>query len=154
MIMRSVLVLALAILPAVLAGCGNAAGRFPVSGKVTYQGEPAAGAVVYFHRQMEPGSPSESIMYGIVEDDGSFQLTSDDLGNGARPGSYIVLVEWRDGSGDRVERANAQGQGQAGEAQFASEVAPIGSKAGTSTSASPCSTPRSRPSPTSSPPSN
>ena len=31
-------------------GCGNPAGLFPVSGKVLYKGEPASGAVVYFHR--------------------------------------------------------------------------------------------------------
>lgn len=116
MLRRSVLVMAVAMASAALAGCGNSAGLFPVSGKVVYRGEPAAGAVVYFHRQMEPGSPSESIPYGIVEDDGSFLLTSDDIGNGARPGSYIVLVEWRDGSGDRVDVPTVQGQGQAGEA--------------------------------------
>jgi hypothetical protein len=75
-----------------------------------YRGEPAAGAVVYFHRQMEPGSPSESVPYGIVEDDGSFRLASDDLGNGARPGAYTVLVEWRDGSGDRVDAPTRKGR--------------------------------------------
>ena len=110
MLRRSVLVMAVAMASAALAGCGNSAGLFPVSGKVVYRGEPAAGAVVYFHRQMEPGSPSESIPYGIVEDDGSFLLTSDDIGNGARPGSYIVLVEWRDGSGDRVDVPTRKGK--------------------------------------------
>jgi len=110
MLKRSVLMMAGAMVAAALAGCGNSAGRFPVSGKVVYRGEPAAGAVVYFHRQMEPGSPSESIPYGIVEDDGSFQLASDDIGNGARPGSYLVLVEWRDGSGDRVDVKTRKGK--------------------------------------------
>ena len=40
----------------VAGGCGSPAGLVPVSGKVLYRGEPAAGAVVYFHRQAEPGS--------------------------------------------------------------------------------------------------
>jgi hypothetical protein len=109
---RSFLVMAVAMSSTALAGCGNPAGFYPVSGKVTYRGEPAAGAVVYFHRQMEPGSKSESIPYGIVEDDGSFELASDDIGNGARPGPYLVLVEWRDGSGDRVDVKTRKGKPQ------------------------------------------
>ena len=110
MLERSILVLAVAMSSAALSGCGNTTGPVPVSGKVLYRGEPAAGAVVYFHRLMEPGSPIESIPYGIVEDDGSFQLASDNLGNGARPGSYNVLVEWRDGSGDRVVLTSSKGK--------------------------------------------
>jgi hypothetical protein len=83
-------------------GCGSPAGLVPVSGKVLYRGEPAAGAVVYFHRQAEPGSANDPIPYGIVEDDGRYSLSTDGLGNGARPGTYTVLVEWRDGKGDGV----------------------------------------------------
>lgn len=81
-------------------GCGSPAGLVPVSGKVLYRGEPAAGAVVYFHRQAEPGSPGGAIPFGIVEDDGTFSLSTEGLGNGARPGQYTVLVEWRDEKGD------------------------------------------------------
>ena len=110
MLKRLVLVMAAATSSAALAGCGNPAGLFPVSGKVLYRGEPTAGAVVYFHRQAKPGDPSRPIPYGIVEDDGRFELTSDDLGNGALPGSYVVLVEWRDNSGDRVEVTTSKGK--------------------------------------------
>jgi hypothetical protein len=110
MLKRMVLVMAVATSSSALAGCGKPAGLFPVSGKVLYRGEPAAGAVVYFHRKIEPGSSSGPIPSGIVENDGSFQLTSDDLGNGAKPGSYIVLVEWRDNSGDRVEVTTSKGK--------------------------------------------
>jgi hypothetical protein len=91
-------------------GCGNAVGLVPVSGKVNYHGEPAAGAVVYFHRQAEPGSPSSPIPFGVVEDDGTFSLSTDGLGNGARPGSYSVLVEWRDEKGDGVAPVPARGR--------------------------------------------
>jgi hypothetical protein len=112
MLRRFVLAVAVAMSSAALAGCGNSAGLFPVSGKVLYRGEPAAGAVVYFHRQAKPGSASQTIPYGIVEDDGSFEVTSDDLGNGASPGSYIVLVEWRDYSGDNVTVTPSKGKGK------------------------------------------
>jgi hypothetical protein len=110
MLKRLVLVMAVAISSAALAGCGNTAGFFPVSGKVLYRGEPATGAVVYFHRHANPGAPNEPIHYGIVEDDGRFVLTSDDMGDGARPGSYTVLVEWRDNSGDRVVVTTSKGK--------------------------------------------
>jgi hypothetical protein len=93
----------------VAGGCGSPAGLVPVSGKVLYRGQPASGAVVYFHRQSEPGSASDLIPFGIVEDDGSFSLTTDGLGRGARPGAYSVLVEWRDEKGDGVVPVKARG---------------------------------------------
>ena len=81
----------------VAGGCGGPAGLVPVSGKVLYRGDPAAGAVVYFHRQVEPGSSSTPIPYGIVEDDGSYLARRPRAwADGARPGAYTVLVEWRD----------------------------------------------------------
>ena len=93
----------------VAAGCGSPAGLVPVSGKVLYRGEPAAGAVVYFHRTAEPGSASTPIPYGIVEDDGTYSLATEGLGSGARPGTYSVLVEWRDLKGDGVTQVKARG---------------------------------------------
>ncbi len=110
MLKRFVFVMAVSVVAVVAAGCGNTAGFFPVSGKVLYRGEPAKGAVVYFHRQASSGAPNEPVHYGFVEDDGSFALTSDDMGDGARPGSYTVLVEWRDGSGDRVVVTTSKGK--------------------------------------------
>ncbi len=47
---------------------------------------------------------------GVVQDDGSFSLSSSDLGSGALPGSYAVLVEWRDGKADGVVPVNAKGR--------------------------------------------
>jgi hypothetical protein len=78
------------------AGCGNPAGLFPVSGKVLYKGEPASGAVVYFHREGGAEVARQPIPTGIVEDDGRFDLISDTLGNGALPGTYAVLVQWKE----------------------------------------------------------
>ena len=74
-----------------VAGCGNPAGLVPVSGKVLYHGEPAAGSVVYFHRERKAGDADLPIPFGVVEDDGSFNLTSDNLGYGALPGMYSRL---------------------------------------------------------------
>jgi hypothetical protein len=89
-------------------GCGSPAGLVPVTGKVLYRGEPAAGAVVYFHPQAKPGSAAGAIPYGIVEDDGTYSLETEGLGNGARPGAYNVLVEWRE-KGDGVTPVKSRG---------------------------------------------
>ena len=72
--------------------------------------KPATGAVVYFHRQGEPGTQRELVPFGIVQDDGRFSLSSNDLGNGALPGSYAVLVEWRDGKASGVVPVKGKGQ--------------------------------------------
>jgi hypothetical protein len=102
MIKRWLLMLAAVIGSLVQVGCGNPPGLYPVYGKVLHKGEPAAGAVVYFHHEGPGASAAAAIPFGIVEDDGSFNLTCDNQGNGCPPGKYAVLVEWRDGTGDGV----------------------------------------------------
>ncbi len=96
--------LATCALAAVLAGCGESNGLFPVYGKVNYKGEPAAGATVYFHRT-GPGTPGGEVARGEVQADGSFSLESGDSAWGALPGQYAVLVEWRQGP-PRTHRAD------------------------------------------------
>lgn len=71
--------------------CSNTPLR-PVSGKVTYNGAPAAGATVCFQRHADV---SEHIIMGTVQDDGSFELTCGSLGKGAPPGEYDVLIVWK-----------------------------------------------------------
>jgi hypothetical protein len=85
-------------------GCGSPAGLVSVSGKVLYHGDPAAGAVIYFHREGAPADPHQPIPFGIVEDDGSFDLTSDGVGDGCPPGKYAVLVEWKGKPGPEAEQ--------------------------------------------------
>jgi hypothetical protein len=109
-IKRMVLVLTVASGSMAASGCGPPPGFSPVSGKVLYRGEPASGAVVYFHRAADPAATGQPIPSAIVEDDGSFSLTSDGVGSGARPGSYSVLVEWRDGAGDGVVPVKGRGR--------------------------------------------
>jgi hypothetical protein len=110
MIRKLVLGFAAAGLGMAAPGCGNPAGLVPVSGKVLYHGEPAAGAVVYFHREAKAGDAKLPIPSGVVEDDGSFTLDSDNVGYGALPGTYSVLVEWRDASGDGMVPVKTKGK--------------------------------------------
>ena len=67
---------------------------YPVSGKITFRGEQAAGAAVFFAppggRQM-----NEHMIIGVAGDDGSFELVTGSLGKGAPPGEYDVLIEWK-----------------------------------------------------------
>ena len=114
MINRWLLILAAVALSLTPVGCGNPPGLYSVSGKVLHKGEPAAGAVVYFHQEGPSASALQTIPFGIVEDDGSFYLTCDSLGNGCPPGKYAVLVEWRDGRATACPGEN-RGQDQAGE---------------------------------------
>jgi aspartokinase-like uncharacterized kinase len=63
---------------------------YPVVGKVTYNGSPASGAVVYFRRKSDIASKAPTIV-GIVQNDGSFEMVSGPLGIGAPAGDYDVL---------------------------------------------------------------
>jgi hypothetical protein len=110
MIKRCFMIMAVVASSIAPMGCGNPPGLYPVSGTVLHKGEPAAGAVVYFHREGPSASSSPAIPFGIVEDDGRFSLTCDDQGNGCPPGKYAVLVEWRDGAGDGVVPVKTTGK--------------------------------------------
>jgi hypothetical protein len=66
---------------------------YPVWGEVFLNGEPATGAVVHFHpADKEEGSPG----FAVVQEDGSFQLSTFGTNDGAQPGDYIVTLNWRD----------------------------------------------------------
>lgn len=93
-----------ALLGLACVSCGN--GLYPVSGKVTYKGQPAAGAAVFFQR---PGVDllNEHMIIGLVQEDGSFELVCGSQGKGAPPGEYNVLIEWKDGPNRGRGRARA-----------------------------------------------
>jgi hypothetical protein len=85
-------------------GCGGRAGLYPVSGKVLHKGQPAVGATVTFVRKGATDRLQESTPQGVVREDGTFTL-SGPLGDGAAPGEYAVLVEWKEGAGKAKGRS-------------------------------------------------
>jgi hypothetical protein len=104
--MRLVFLITTAALSLVaLAGC-NSSGLYPVSGKVLVNGEPAVGATVTFVRKGAVEPLKEQTPQGVVGEDGSFTLNGP-AGEGAPPGEYVVLVEWKEGAGKARGRAPA-----------------------------------------------
>ena len=79
----------------VTAGCGteDRPTLVPVTGWVTYRGEPVGGAHVCFF-----GESSEPTAIATTGNDGGFQLTTMDENDGAAPGSYVVTVSKLEGS--------------------------------------------------------
>jgi hypothetical protein len=107
---RLLVILAAVAVPVAHAGCGNPPGLYPVHGTVLHQGEPAAGAVVYFHHESPAPAASASIPFAIVDDDGRYSVICDSQGNGCPPGKYAVLVEWRDAAQDGVTPVKSKGK--------------------------------------------
>jgi hypothetical protein len=91
-------VLSAAAIALMCASCGNSNGMYPVKGKVLHKGAPAVGAMVSFIRKGGADAADEQVAQGIVQEDGTFTLAGV-LGDGAAPGEYVVLVEWKEGAG-------------------------------------------------------
>jgi hypothetical protein len=66
---------------------------YPVSGKVTFQGKPAAGAQVVLH-PVDRSKPSDVTPSAGVQGDGTFKITAYELDDGAPQGEYVATVEW------------------------------------------------------------
>jgi hypothetical protein len=77
-----------------------------VSGKVLYHGEPAVGATVTFVRKGATDRMQERAPQGVVLADGTFTLAGP-AGEGAQPGEYVVLIEWKEGAGKVKGRSPA-----------------------------------------------
>ena len=93
--MRKLVVIAVAVLALHATSCRkNEHNLYPVAGKVTYHGVPAAGAAVFFQRQGRE-SLNEQLIMAVVQNDGSFELVCGPWGKGAPPGNYDVLIEWK-----------------------------------------------------------
>jgi len=106
---------ALATLGSMCVSCGGpAAGLSAVSGKVVCTGQPAAGAVLSFHRKAgEPPPPQAAanlIPSAVVQDDGSFTVATHPLGYGAAPGKYAILVQWSEESDPAQSRSTGKPQ--------------------------------------------
>jgi hypothetical protein len=76
------------LLLAVSAGCGS--GRYPVTGRVTYEdGRPVEGGAVIAEATVNDQLVG---VQGNIEKDGSFSWGADAPGDGALPGKYRVIV--------------------------------------------------------------
>lgn len=80
-----------------LPGCGGNSGptRHPVQGKVLYENQPLAEAMVVFHPLF---APEDKLPQPIAHTDaeGRFVLTTLKSGDGAPEGEYAITVEFRD----------------------------------------------------------
>ncbi|QVL31670.1 hypothetical protein KIH39_22940 [Telmatocola sphagniphila] len=89
-----------------LCGCGRSDSLYSVRGKIRYRGEPAVGALITFVPQDTFRRTREPMAQAVVSEDGSFELAGPS-GPGARPGEYVVLVEWKEGAGKTRGRSPA-----------------------------------------------
>ncbi len=67
----------------------------PVSGKVTLDGQPVAGATVIFvntEQAMSGGSTGSYSSVGKTDENGVYRLTTFESGDGAVPGTYAVTI--------------------------------------------------------------
>ena len=74
----------------VLTGCSNSSRppTYPVTGTVTSQGKPLAGAAITFVPTGDEGEAASA----ITDSNGKYALTTWQAGDGARPGQYRVKV--------------------------------------------------------------
>jgi len=86
-----------ATLALAVAGCSSEGGLVPVSGKVTYRGQPVPGATVLFM-----GDENTRPTTAISGSDGSYSLMTLDS-RGAMPGKYSVVVSKTDVPPDQGE---------------------------------------------------
>lgn len=97
-------------LPLACSGSDPGPEVYPVWGEVFLNGEPAAGAVVHFHPvDKEEGSPA----FAVVQEDGSFQLSTYGTNDGAQPGDYVVTLNWCDE--EKVDGESINGPDRFGE---------------------------------------
>src|SRR5215212_9236098 len=93
-LLRSLPALALAV----LAGCGSRGGPVrchPVSGQVTYDGQPASGVKVYLIPTSAPVVPQiPANPRAVTAPDGRFSVTTYQEGDGAPEGGYQVVLVW------------------------------------------------------------
>ena len=85
-----------ASLTATLTGCGEdwQAQTFPVSGRLTINGQPATGALVQLVATGAQPDVRNSRPWGVVGPDGAFHLATYEPGSGAPAGDYGLTITW------------------------------------------------------------
>jgi hypothetical protein len=100
---RKIVALPIACAAMLFSSCGPDAGPAlqPVKGSAFFEGKPATGAIISFHKVGDPDK--SNLPHAKVQADGTFTVTSRINGDGAPVGKYQVTVIWRkkkSGSGD------------------------------------------------------
>jgi len=109
-------VLAVGLLAA--GACSPSTKLNPVTGKVLYNGQPAAGAFVTFHP--EGAATIDTVTStGVTGADGTFTLNTGGAA-GAKEGKYVVTVTWPDPTKKKAAEKGAMSTG--GEAVDAPDV--------------------------------
>ena len=69
---------------------------YPANGTVLFKGEPAAGAQLAFYGLDDPlRAPDAPFPQAVVQADGSYQVSSYAVADGAPAGRYKVTIVWR-----------------------------------------------------------
>lgn len=92
---RSLIAISMGLATLFVAACSTNDGlgtRYPVSGKVTYKGQPVAKGLINF----SPEKSGEGRGASGTIDNGSYSLTTLTPGDGAFPGSYFVTINTRE----------------------------------------------------------
>lgn len=78
------------------AGCGEdwQAETYPAYGTITINGEPPVGALIQLHSTGDAKDKRDSLPWGLVQEDGSYTLSTYEMGDGAPTGEYAVTIRW------------------------------------------------------------
>lgn len=87
--------------PLLAAGCGGDGFHkvYPVTGKVTVDGQPAVDCMVTLYRTFDDPSPRKVLPWGLTDATGAYKITSYITDDGAPEGEYVIGIEWRLRSG-------------------------------------------------------
>lgn len=96
--------LAVAVVLALVAGCGSSSGRSTVEGSVKYDGQPVDQGGIVFVPEGQGAAADLVKATGIIED-GRYKFESQ---RGPKPGKYRVEITWQKKTGEKV----AGGEGQ------------------------------------------
>ena len=79
-----------------LLGCSSQKGspKFPVTGRVLVNGEPAGGMYIRFHALQEDLDGQDAQPVAITDEEGRFELSSFTGGDGAAAATYHVTFFW------------------------------------------------------------
>lgn len=91
------LILLMAVATGACVGCGGEdwqAQTHPAHGRITINGEPPQGAVVELHSAGEQADVRNSRPWAVVQEDGSYTLTTYATGDGAPAGDYVLTIKW------------------------------------------------------------